>query len=158
MIVAGFKQFHGIFRILYSINWNDGLFPRALCFAVFPFCFAFLNMCGITQHDIAKLFGCLSSVDRIIIPGSNQCRDLSGMVNMRMCQKDRINLFRLDRDLAVHIGISPLFHTAIHKNILATRFDQCTGSGYFMGCSDKCQFHICLQKVLSFFRNTIFSA
>ena len=83
-IITGFKKLDRRLRILNRIDRSNRFPACPLCFPVFPLGFIFLNMGGIPKHDIAKFCGRLGRVDRLIKTSGNQCRDLSGVVNMGM--------------------------------------------------------------------------
>ena len=79
-------------------------FSASSCLPVSPFRFKFLNMCAVTKHNITKIRRCKCGDD---LPGKSffhQKRNISGMINMCMCQKNVIYISRCNRKFLILVN------------------------------------------------------
>ena len=117
MILAGNEVLqypHRIFHVVHRCHFRLTGTPRL---TVSPLRLKFLNVCGILEHDVTEFTGCLR---REYLPPESvaiQQRQQSGMIDMRMRDKDIINRCRIHRNLLIHIQIRSLLHTTIHQKM-----------------------------------------
>ena len=64
------------------------------------------------------------------------------MVNVRVREKNKINIGRRERQFAVFINVRALFHAAIHQNLIFADFKQRAGTGHFVRRPQKSDFHV----------------
>ena len=88
---------------------------------------ALLDMCRVRQHDVHEVTGSTRGVDSAHKALTNKARNPPAVIDVRVGQKDRIDLSRVEREwLIVHLAQPPraLIHTAVHQILMVTRMDQ----------------------------------
>ena len=120
------KPRHKLMHIVKGIHRRVSLLTGALCPTVLPSRFRFLNMRRIGKHNGAQV---VRSRRCIYVPAKavfNQQRKLSGMIDMCMCEKYKVNGGGRHGKLTVFINIRPLLHAAVYENLFAAGFKQGT--------------------------------
>ena len=86
------KQFDRTDGIIHGIQRHKFFFSGPFAFPVAPLCFKLLNMRTVTQHDAAEIICGKRGVDRPPESVRIQLRKQPGMIDMGMCQKDKVQL------------------------------------------------------------------
>ena len=134
MILAGHKMRqhpHGVIHIIYRHNLR---FSRPLCLAVLPLRLGHLNMRAVFEHNVTELARRRRRKHLSAKPVPVQKRQKTGMVNMRMRDKYIVNLRGIDRYLLIDVEIRPLFHAAVHQNVMSAKCQIMTAPRHLM-CS-----------------------
>ena len=130
---------HGIFHRVGRYKFR---FTLTASLTVTPFCLEHLNMRAVTEHDIAEMTGCLGRIDRTQKAFRIDSGQVSGMVHMRMCQKNEIQVSRINWDFLILIIIRSLFHTAVYQKLLTCCFQIITTTSYFVRRPNKGNLHV----------------
>jgi len=107
---------HSVFHCIsrYMIRFSQP--PVFLCT---PFCLKHLNVSAVTQHNVTEI---CRSICGIYIPPETlciECRKISRMVNMCMCQQYKIQISCRYRNRFILKYIGSLLHSAIHQKFLS---------------------------------------
>ena len=130
---------HGIFHRVGRYKFR---FTLTASLTVTPFCLKHLNMRAVTEHDIAEVTGCLGRIDRTHKAFRIDSGQVSGMVHMRVCQKNEIQVSRINWDFLILIIIRSLFHTAVYQKLLTCCFQIITTTSYFVRRPNKGNLHV----------------
>ena len=98
-------------------------------------------MGGVRKHNGAEATG---GVCRIYFSAEavlHKKRQLSGMVYMRVSEKEKVNFGGRDGEMAVFIYIGTLLHTAVDKKFCFSRFDKRARACYLVCRADKRNLH-----------------
>ena len=140
-IGAGHKLLHDPFGILHGIIRFYHSRAATLGFTVFPFCFLFLNVSGIPQHNAAQVHGGIGGIDGTAIAIFIQVRNLPRMVDVGMGEQQRLIGAGCIGQVGVFVYIPALFHAAIDQQAVARCFQLSAAAGHFTRCAQKGQFH-----------------
>ena len=140
-ITAGPEQLDRIQRVLHHINRLIFRIAGTLALSVAPLCLKFLDVGAVAKHDITQVRCSKGAYHLALEAFLHQLRDHARMVDMGMGQQHIIDLILRDRKPGILIQVDPLFHTAVHQNVLPCRLQQMTASCHLMGSPNKCQFH-----------------
>ena len=113
----------------------------AAAFAVAPLGLALLNVRAVTQHDAAEIARLACGVNGAVEPVFEKQRQIAGVVDVRMGQKDKVDLPRRHRQLLVFKDVLPLLHAAVNKAAVIPALDECAAARNFMGRAQKGNFH-----------------
>ena len=109
--------------------------------AVAPFGLALLDVRAVAQHDAAEITGLARGVNGAIEPVFEKQRQIAGVVDVRVGQKDKVNLPRRHRQLLVFKDVLPLLHAAVNKAAVISALDERAAARNFMGRAQKGNFH-----------------
>ena len=140
-IITATEQLDGSLRIVYAIKRFYGRVAPALCLAAFPFCLHLLNVCGIAQHDGAKVGGDRRGVDPALEAVSVESRQHTGVIDMSVGEKDGVDQGCRNRQRDILIEIPPLLHAAVDEIMAAAELQQRTAAGHLVGGADEGQLH-----------------
>ena len=141
LIPVRYKQFQCSQCLIHCVQRHIGIAAVSHGFPVSPFCFKFLNVRAVAQHDFTERgcrFCCVNFSGK---SAGKQQRKQPGVVNVGMCEKNVVNLTGGAWDFYIFIGVSPLLHPEIHQNAFSADFQISTASGYFMCSTNKYHFH-----------------
>ena len=113
----------------------------AAAFAVAPLGLALLNMRAVAQHDAAEIACLVRGINGAVEPVFEKQRQIAGMVNVRMGQKDKVDIPRRHRQLLVFKDILPLLHAAVDKAAVVSALDERAAARDFVCCAQKGNFH-----------------
>ena len=113
----------------------------AAAFAVAPLGLALLNVRAVAQHDAAEIARLACGVNGAVKPVFEKQRQIAGVVDVRMGQKDKVDLPRRHRQLLVFKDVLPLLHAAVNKAAVIPALDECAAARNFMGRAQKGNFH-----------------
>ena len=140
-VIAGAKHRNGRLRVVHGIHRLDRVPSGAFCLSGEPFRVALLDMRAVTKHDLAQAAGRIRGINRPCIAVFEQKRDISGVVDMRVGQKDKFDFCGVNGDALVDENILALLHPAIDKPEMPADLDHGTAAGNLMGRAQKCQLH-----------------
>ena len=153
-IVGGDKAADRAFCVLMAVQRLHHVTAGTLCLAVFPLCFKFLNVRRVQKHDPAQGRCSARRKDLSAEPVLVKQREQAGVVDMRMCQENHIDISRGNRYRLVLIQIRSLFHAAVYQYLLSACLKVITASGHFMCSTYECQFHAPLSSLSLIMRGT----
>ena len=136
-VVAGHKECQHPLGIRHGVKRRFGGLSCTHRLAVLPLGFLFLDMRAVLQHNLAQI---TSRTRRKDLSAEALCINQgqhTAVVNVRVREKYIMNLIVSHGQRHVLIDIHALFHTAVHKDILSTGFNDMHASGYFMVGADK---------------------
>jgi hypothetical protein len=111
-------------------------------FPVAPFRLKFLDVRTVAQHDVAQVVRGERGDDLSLKAVLVQDGEPSGMVDVRMRQKNEVNQMVRDGNILIHIDVLSLFHTAVNENVFSAGFQIVAASGHFVVGAYKSKFHI----------------
>ena len=97
---------------------------------------------------------CLRRIDLATESVLIQLGQHTGMVDMRVCQKDCVDLSGQYWERRVFKNIDPLLHAAINQEVTPTALQKRTAPRHFMRCANECKFHGYAPSLL--FRSDVF--
>ena len=123
--------FHGIDRfIALSVHFS-------LCFLVSPLRLHCLDMRRVAEHDIAKARSRFGGKD---LPPESVVIELgqhTRVIDMRVRQKNKVDLRSGDRKFCVLIAVYTLLHTAVYQEFLLAHLQKMTAARHFVIRADK---------------------
>ena len=114
-----FDNAHGIFH---RVRRHEFRFALSSAFTVSPLCLEHLDMCTVTKHDITEMAGCICGINRSLETFCINCRQISGVIHMRMGQKHEVQFSRCHGNFCILIIIRSLFHTTVNQKLTTCCF------------------------------------
>ena len=139
-IGTGPEEGKRLLRVLHGIRRHIEFLSGPLRLPVAPDGLLLRDMSGIHEHDLAQFMRRPGCVDRRAVSARDQFRNLPGVIDMRVRQKDKIDRTGRDRQLGVFKEILSLLHPAVDKKALPAGGHKGAGTGHFMSRSDKLKF------------------
>ena len=144
LIADRLKEFKCGGYIRLRIERRDRSLAAARILPIHQLCIAFLYMRRIRQHDAHEVTGRACRIDLAAKSLAHEPRNTAAVVDMCVCQKDRINLRRIERErLVVHLTQTarPLIHSAIHQVSVIAYMNQIARAGHSMRRPQKFEPH-----------------
>ena len=141
VIGTSHKMRHGILCICHRVHGYHQFIACTSGFPVLPLCFCFLNMTAVFQHDLTKVNRCICSINLPFESFFKHQRNQAGMINVCMGHQNIIQAPRGNRNFLILVNISPLLHTAVHKQFTRSDFQIMTAACYFMRCTNEFKLH-----------------
>ena len=114
-------------RICLCIERRDGSLAATRILTVEELCVTLLYVRRVRQHDANEIAGRARCIDFPTKPLTHKTRNTSAVVDVRMRQKDRLNLGRIKREiLIVHLtqAACSLIHTAVYEIPVIAHMEQ----------------------------------
>lgn len=98
-------------------------------------------MRAVAQHDAAEIARLACGVNGAVKPVFEKQRQIAGVVDVRMGQKDKIDLPAATGSFWFSKDVLPLLHAAVNKAAVIPALDECAAARNFMGRAQKGNFH-----------------
>ena len=122
--------------------------------SVQPLRIGHLNRSRVHQHDPAEIFRCLCRIDLATESVLIQLGQHARVIDMRVCQKNCIDLSRQNRKRHVFKNVDSLLHAIVDQEVSPTALQKRTAPRHFMRCANECKFHGYAPSLL--FRSDVF--
>ena len=140
-IAAGTHQMQHAGSVLGRIDRFNGRATGTRRFSVDPFRIGHLDVGRIHQHDPAEVFRCLRRIDLAPEAVLIQFGQHTGVIDMRVCQKNCVDLSGQNRERRIFKNIDTLLHAAVDQIVPSTALQKRTASRHFMCRTNECKFH-----------------
>ena len=132
------EQFDRLDGVLHGVNRLIALSVHlSLGFLIAPLSLHCLDVGRIAEHDIAQACCRCCGNDLPAETVMIQLGKHSGMVDMRMCKENKVDLRRRYRQVRILEPVNALFHTAVYQKFLLANLQIMAAARHFMVSSDK---------------------
>ena len=139
----GHKELQCSDRVIHCVDRLIALaVDLSLGLLVAPLRFHFLNVRRVLEHEVTETGRRLGRQDLSPEAVMVELGEHARVVDVRMCQEDKVDLRRRDRQVHILKAVDPLLHAAVDQEFLLSDLYKMTASRYFVRRADKHQFHI----------------